>query len=127
MVPRCSLEALAEAVQTLAAQNVEGPFAFICPLPLWTKIQTSSKVYPLRKRVMGIIGDESRIVLSSQYPVAMLLSVRGGDSELIIGQDFSVGYQSHTNTEVNFYITESFAFRVLAPESIVQFTLPDAQ
>ena len=45
------------------------------------------------------------------------------DSELIIGQDFSVGYQSHTNTEVNFFITESFTFRTLAPEAIVPFKL----
>ena len=53
----------------------------------------------------------------------MLVSLRGGDSELIIGQDFSVGYQSHTNTEVNFFITESFTFRTLAPEAIVPVKL----
>lgn len=121
------IEALAHAVQTMADQNVEGPFAFVCPLPLWTKIQTSTKVYPLKKRIAAIIGEESRIVLSSQYPTAMLISVRGGDTELTVGQDFSVGYQSHTNTDVNFYITGSFTFRVLAPEAILQFTLPDAK
>jgi uncharacterized linocin/CFP29 family protein len=53
----------------------------------------------------------------------MLVSARGGDYELTIGQDFSVGYQSHSSTEVNFYITESFAFRVITPESIVPFKI----
>jgi uncharacterized linocin/CFP29 family protein len=66
-----------------------------------------------------------KIVLSSQYETSMLVSLRGGDSELIVGQDFSIGYQSHTNTEVNFYITETFTFRVLAPEAIVPFKIAE--
>ena len=115
------ITAIAEAAQTLASRNVTGPYALVCSLPLWTKIQTSSRVYPLKKRLEAIIGN--KIVLSSQYETSMLVSLRGGDSELIIGQDFSIGYQSHTNTEVNFYITESFTFRTLAPESIVPFKL----
>jgi uncharacterized linocin/CFP29 family protein len=53
----------------------------------------------------------------------MLVSMKEGNSELIIGQDFSIGYQSHTNTEVNFYITETFTFRVISPESIVPFKI----
>ena len=115
------ITAIAQAAQTLSARNVTGPYALVCSLPLWTKIQTSSKVYPLKKRLETIIGD--KIVLSSQYETSMLVSLRGGDSELIIGQDFSVVYQSHTNTEVNFFITESFTFRTLAPEAIVPFKL----
>jgi len=115
--------AVVEAVKILSAQSVSGPYALVCSLPLWTKIQTSSKVYPLWKRVTGIIGVQSRIILSSQYETSMLVSLRGGDNELVIGQDFSIGYQSHTNTEVNFYITESFSFRVMAPETIVPFKI----
>ena len=53
----------------------------------------------------------------------MLVALRGGDNELIVGQDFSIGYQSHTNTEVNFYLTETFTFRVQAPEAIVPFKI----
>lgn len=115
------ISALAQAVQTMSARNVEGPFLLVCSLPLWTKIQTSSKVYPPKKRVEALIGN--KIVLSSQYETSMLVSLRGGDSELIVGQDFSIGYQSHTNTEVNFFITESFTFRVQAPEAVVPFKL----
>ena len=115
------IAALAQAVQTMSARNVEGPFALVCSLPLWTKIQTSSKVYPLKKRVESIIGE--KIILSSQYETSMLVALRGGDNELIVGQDFSIGYQSHTNTEVNFYLTETFTFRVQAPEAIVPFKI----
>lgn len=119
------LEAVLEAIQTLESRCVNGPYAFVCPQKLWNKIQTASKVYPLWKRLTAILGERSRIILSSQYDTAMLVSIRGGDSELVIGQDFSIGYQSHTNTEVSFYITETFTFRVLAPETIVPFALPE--
>lgn len=117
------ISALDTAVKTLSARSVSGPFALVCSLPLWTKIQTSAKCYPLKKRVEALIGG--KIVLSSQYETSMLVSLRGGDSELIVGQDFSIGYQSHTNTEVNFYITETFTFRVLAPEAIVPFKIAE--
>lgn len=117
------IDSIVTAIQTLNLRNVNGPYVLVCSLPLWTKIQTSSKVYPLWKRITGIIGGQSRIILSSQYETSMLVSSRGGDSELIIGQDFTIGYQSHTNTEVNFYITETFTFRVLAPEAVVPFKI----
>ena len=117
------LEAVVEAMLTLANRSMEGPYALVCSLPLWTKIKTSAKGYPLLKRVKDALGDDCRIVLSPQYETSMLVSMKEGNSELIIGQDFSIGYQSHTNTEVNFYITETFTFRVISPESIVPFKI----
>lgn len=119
------LEAVVEAMLTLGSRSMEGPYALVCSLPLWTKIKISAKGYPLVKRVKDALGDDCRIVLSPQYETSMLVSMKEGNSELIIGQDFSIGYQSHTNTEVNFYITETFTFRVLAPESIVPFKIAE--
>ncbi|MEG1501913.1 MAG: family 1 encapsulin nanocompartment shell protein [Synergistaceae bacterium] len=115
------LTALSKALRVLKNKNVEGPVALVCSEALWTKIQTSACGYPLKNKVEAIIGD--KIIPSEQYDTAMLVSLRGGDSELIIGQDFSIGYQSHTNTEVNFYITETLTFRVNAPEAIVPFKI----
>ncbi|MDD4159879.1 MAG: family 1 encapsulin nanocompartment shell protein [Synergistaceae bacterium] len=119
------ISALVEAMLTLGSRSMEGPYALVCTLPLWTKIRTSAKGYPLLKRVKDVLGDDGRIVLSPQYETSMLVSMKEGSSELIIGQDFSIGYQSHTNTEVNFFITETFTFRVLAPESIVPFKIAE--
>jgi len=119
------LEAVVEAMLTLGSRSMEGPYALVCSLPLWTKIKTSAKGYPLLKRVKDALGDDCRIVLSPQYETSMLVSMKEGNSELIIGQDFSIGYQSHTNTEVSFYITETFTFRVIAPESIVPFKIAE--
>ena len=119
------LTAIVEGMTTLGSRSMGGPYVLVCSLPLWIKIKTSSKGYPLLKRVKDVLGDDCRIVLSSQYETSMLVSMKEGHSELIIGQDFSIGYQSHTNTDVSFYITETFTFRVLAPESIVPFKIAE--
>ena len=50
---------------------------------------------------------------------AVVLSQRGGDFELIVGQDFSIGYLEHSASSVHLYLQESFTFRVLAPEAAV--------
>lgn len=116
---------IVEAINTLNERSMEGPYALVCSLPFWTKIKTSAKGYPLLKRIKDVLGDDCRIVLSSQYETSLLVSMHEGNNELIVGQDFSIGYQSHTNTEVCFYITETFTFRVLAPESIVPFKIAE--
>ena len=43
---------------------------------------------------------------------AIVMSVRGGDFELTVGRDLSIGYQSYTETSVRLYLVETMAFRV---------------
>ncbi|KAJ0336578.1 hypothetical protein COL154_014348, partial [Colletotrichum chrysophilum] len=50
---------------------------------------------------------------------AFVLTTRGGDFELDIGQDISIGYLSHTSTTVQLYFQESFTFRLLTTEASV--------
>ena len=55
---------------------------------------------------------------------AYVISKRGGDFELTIGQDVSIGYDSHTADVVNLYFIESFTFLVYTPEAAVALTWP---
>ena len=48
-----------------------------------------------------------------------MLSKRGGDFELTVGQDFSIGYLDHTLETVQLYIEESFTFLVLTDQAAV--------
>jgi uncharacterized linocin/CFP29 family protein len=50
---------------------------------------------------------------------AAVISLRGGDFELTVGQDFSIGYLEHSAAAVRLYLQESFTFRVLSPEAAV--------
>ena len=48
-----------------------------------------------------------------------MLSTRGGDFELTLGQDLSIGYAGHSATTVALYFQESFTFRLLTTEAAV--------
>src|SRR5208337_663227 len=52
----------------------------------------------------------------------LVLTTRGGDFELDIGQDLSIGYLSHSATTVELYFQESFTFRLLTTEAAVALT-----
>jgi large subunit ribosomal protein L13 len=50
---------------------------------------------------------------------AIVLSQRGGDFELVVGEDLSVGYLAHDAETVTLFIEESMAVRVNSPEAAV--------
>ena len=55
---------------------------------------------------------------------AVVVSLRGGDFEMTVGQDISIGYSSHSATSVQLYLQESFTFRSLGPEAAVPLVYP---
>ena len=48
-----------------------------------------------------------------------MLSTRGGDFDLHIGQDVSIGYLGHDATSVELYLQETFTFLVYTSEAVV--------
>jgi uncharacterized linocin/CFP29 family protein len=54
----------------------------------------------------------------------VVLSTRGGDYELVVGRDLSIGYAGEDAGRVDFYVVESLAFQVLTPEAAVCLRYP---
>ncbi len=50
---------------------------------------------------------------------ALLVSTRGGDYELHLGQDLSIGYRSHDADRIQLYFQESLTFLAFTAESSV--------
>jgi uncharacterized linocin/CFP29 family protein len=50
---------------------------------------------------------------------AVVLGTRPGFFELTVGQDLSIGYDSHDSERVRLYFLESLTFRTLLPEAAV--------
>jgi len=48
-----------------------------------------------------------------------VLTTRGGDFDLTIGQDISIGYLSHSDTAVRLYLEETITFLLLTTEAAV--------
>jgi uncharacterized linocin/CFP29 family protein len=79
----------------------------------------SESGYPLRRRVQQSIPEVTFVWAPALKGGGLLVSTRGGDYELTVGQDLSIGYASHDRTDVELYLTESFTFRVLEEKAAV--------
>lgn len=113
--------AVAKAVEQMDRSGVEGPYTLVLgPSQYYALLQSSERGYPKNRVIKDII--EGEILKSPVLNGAVLASTRGGDFELTIGKDFSIGYANHTQEKVVFFITESLAFRVIEPKAIVELS-----
>lgn len=115
------LDSILQGVIELRKAYQEGPFTLVVGEDAYRKILTQGSNYPLEKRIEDLIGG--KIVYSHVLDGALLLPYDHDDLELTIGQDLSLGYQANDNQRVRFFITESFAFRVLDPSIIIKYKL----
>ena len=101
-----------DAVETLRRAGVNGPYALaLGPASYAGLAQAAEDGHPIRERVEHFL--DGPMVLAPMVEGAVLLSHRGGDYQLSVGQDLSIGYAGHDKETVYLYLTESFAFRVL--------------
>lgn len=111
--------AVVQAKEVLRAAGVGGPYALVLGPRAYDELSAASEDgYPLRKRIERSLID-GPFVWAPALTGAVLLSTRGGDFELTVGQDLSVGYAYHEKHQVELYLTESFTFRVLEPKAAV--------
>jgi uncharacterized linocin/CFP29 family protein len=110
---------VAEAVDRLTTTGIAGPYAIALGPRCYAGLtKTMSPAgFPVLEYVKRLL--DGPIVSAPGVDGAVVLSQRGGDFELVIGQDFSIGYLDHSATAVHLYIQESLTFRVLAPQAAV--------
>ena len=109
------------AVETLRQAGIEGPYALaVSPEGYLRIVETTERGYPLRQHLSEIINGD--VVWAPGLDGALVLSKRGGDFILEIGQDFSIGYTRHDVELVTLYLEESFSFRVAEPDAAVVLT-----
>lgn len=78
--------------------------------------------YPVLEHVRRLI--EGPLVWAPGLEGAVVLSMRGDDFQLTIGQDFSIGYLDHDARRVRLYIEESFTFWLLSPQAALPLAFP---
>jgi len=111
-------DAVAQALSQLRLVGVNGPYSVLLGAEEYTALaETRDHGYPVLEHVRRIVDD--KLVWAPAIEGAFVLTTRGGDFELNIGQDFSIGYLSHSDSIVRLYLQESFVFRVLTTEAAV--------
>lgn len=116
-------DVVAEATHRLRSEGVNGPYGIALGPRCYTGLTRSTlRGYPIINHVRELV--DGPIVWAPAADGAVVLSLRGGDFELTVGQDFSIGYLDHTSTAVLLYLQQSFTFRVLSAEAAVPLTYP---
>ena len=119
-------QAIAEALNQLRMVGVNGPYTVLLGADAYTALaETSDYGYPVLDHVKRLVDD--KIVWAPGIPGAVVMTTRGGDFELQIGQDTSIGYLSHTDGIVRLYLQETFTFLLLTTEAAVVLAPPSAQ
>lgn len=112
---------IAQAVSQLRLAGVNGPYRLVLGTAPFTLVTGGSdNGYPVAQHLEQLVDGE--IIWAPAIQGGLLLSTRGGDFEMTLGQDFSIGYLRHNDEEVELYLEESFSFRLLTSEALVTLT-----
>lgn len=115
------LEMVAKGIILLQDAFAAKPYNLVVGDEAWKRINRESDNYPLVKQIEDLI--DGKVLYSKEVDGAFLLPDDHEDLEMTIGQDYSIGYESHTDEKVRLFITESFAFRVLDPAIIINYRM----
>ena len=116
-------DAVAHALSQLRLMGVNGPYSVLLGASEYTALaETRDHGYPVLEHVKRIV--DGNLIWAPAIEGAFVVTTRGGDFELSIGQDISIGYLSHTDSAVQLYLQETFVFRVLTTEAAVALSPP---
>jgi uncharacterized linocin/CFP29 family protein len=115
-----------EAIRTLRVAGIDGPYALALGSRCFEGLMSATQGgYPVLKVVKNII--EGPVVWAPAVNGAIVLATHGGDFELTVGRDLSIGYRSHDEKKVKLFLTESFTFRVITPEAAIALVYPSGK
>jgi len=111
-------DAISQALSRLRLVGVNGPYSVVLGADAYTALaEFSDHGYPVLEHIKKLVKDE--IIWAPAIAGAFVLTTRGGDFDLHIGQDVSIGYLNHNDTKVNLYLQESLTFLMLTSEAAV--------
>ena len=112
-------DVIAAALKQLKLVGVDGPYVAVLGAEVYTALQEANdKGYPVLNHIQRLVGSKN-IIWAPAIEGACVLSTRGGDFELHLGRDLSIGYLSHTESAVKLYLEETLTFRLLTAEAAV--------
>lgn len=114
---------IARAVDVLRSADIAGPYALIVNEADYAQLvaTTEGGGYPLVEHVQSILGGP--IHWTPTATGGVVVSMRGGDFVMTLGQDISIGFTSWNGDDVDLYLEESVALQVLTPNAAVALHL----
>jgi uncharacterized linocin/CFP29 family protein len=108
---------VARAVAQLRAAGVDGPYGVALGPRCYTGVveTTEHGGYPVLEHLRLITGGP--VIWAPTVEGSVVVSLRGGDFRLAVGQDHSIGYLAHDAETVTLYLEESITFSNDSPEA----------
>ncbi|MCP2624157.1 encapsulin [Mycolicibacterium smegmatis] len=114
-------DVIAQALSELRLAGVDGPYSVLLSAETYTKVsETTAHGYPIREHINRLVDGE--IIWAPAIDGAFVLSTRGGDFDLQLGTDVSIGYLSHDAEVVHLYMEETMTFLCYTAEASVALT-----
>ncbi|MGW1893347.1 family 1 encapsulin nanocompartment shell protein [Streptomyces sp. NPDC002004] len=111
-------DVVSSALTTLRLAGVQGPYSLLLGAEAYTAVsETSDHGYPVASH-LGRMLDGS-LIWAPAVEGAFLLTTRGGDYELRLGEDLAIGYSAHDATGIELYFRETLTFLVHTDEAVV--------
>ncbi|MFI8288012.1 bacteriocin [Streptomyces sp. ms191] len=116
--PRDYPDAISGALTALRLAGVDGPYALLLGADAYTAVsETSDHGYPIAAHLGRILGGDP--IWAPALRGAFVVSTRGGDFELRLGQDLAIGYTAHDAHEIELYFRETLTFLTYTDEAVV--------
>jgi uncharacterized linocin/CFP29 family protein len=114
-------DVISQALSELRLAGVDGPYSVLLSADAYTKVsETSDHGYPIREHINRLVDGD--IIWAPAIDGAFVLSTRGGDFDLQLGTDVSIGYLSHDADTVALYLQETLTFLCYTAEASVALT-----
>ncbi|MBU9763221.1 bacteriocin [Mycobacterium sp. TNTM28] len=114
-------DVIAQALSELRLAGVDGPYSVLLSAETYTKVsETTVGGYPIRDHLSRLV--DGQIIWAPAIDGAFVLSTRGGDFDLQLGTDVSIGYLSHDAESVQLYLQETLTFLAYTAEASVALT-----
>src|SRR6478735_7957167 len=102
----------------LRVPGVDGPYSVLLSADVYTKVsETTEHGYPIREHLNRLVDGD--IIWAPAIDGAFVLSTRGGDFDLQLGTDVSIGYLTHDAETVALYMEETLTFLCYTAEASV--------
>lgn len=121
--PREIPDVIAQALSELRLAGVDGPYAVLLSADTYTQVsETTAHGYPILEHINRLVDGD--IIWAPAIDGAFVLSTRGGDFDLQLGTDVSIGYLSHDAETVALYLEETLTFLCYTAEASVALSCP---
>ncbi len=116
--PREIPDVITQAISELRLAGVDGPYSVLLSADVYSKVsETTEHGYPILEHIDRLVPGD--IIWAPAIDGAFVLTTRGGDFDLQLGTDVSIGYTSHDADTVQLYLQETLTFLCYTAEASV--------